>query len=364
MRIENINVRLSKMPIPNAPWTDSIHVVNHFEIITVDVTTDTGLVGHGYTYAAHGGGIPIASMLRDYCTPELIGKEVNPRRLWHEMWDFVQDLGAGGFTTFTIAALDIAFWDLLGKQLNAPLHALLGSVQDRIPVYGSGINLRKSMDELLDQVDGWVGKGYKGVKMKVGLDDITEDVERVAKVRERIGSLPLMVDANQGWDQSRAIAVAKALEPYNLAWIEEPLSRDDVYGNASLRRRISTPLALGENVYTLRDITNFLRNDAVDIVQCDVVRTGGPTAYMQIAAVAKAFNVPLAPHHAGEISGMVLASSTNGIFVEDVDGGTLSDLAVIRNFSQINDGYYTLTETPGHGLEFDLESLDSFGIAF
>jgi L-alanine-DL-glutamate epimerase-like enolase superfamily enzyme len=364
MRIDSITVRLSKMPIPNAPWSDSIHVVTHFEIITVEVTADDGTIGTGYTYVAHGGGTAVASLLRDDVAPHLIGREVAPRRLWFEMWDLVQDLGAGGFTTVALAAFDIAFWDLMGKALGAPLHALLGSVQDRIPVYGSGINLRKSMDELLDQVDMWLGKGYQGVKIKIGLPEIEQDVERVAKVRERIGSLPLMVDANQGFDQARAVAESRALEPYRIAWFEEPLARDDVYGASQLRARISTPLALGENVYTLRDITAFLRNDAVDIVQCDVVRTGGPTAYLQIAALARAFNVPLAPHHAGEISGMVLAASPNGIFIEDVDGGSLSDLRVIKNFDQFRDGWYELTDTPGHGLEFDLESLQAHEITY
>ncbi|MFT4285926.1 MAG: mandelate racemase/muconate lactonizing enzyme family protein [Protaetiibacter sp.] len=364
MRIDSIAVRLSKMPIPNAPWSDSIHVVTHFEIITVEVTADDGTTGTGYTYAAHGGGRSIATLLRDDVAPHLIGREVAPRRLWFEMWDLVQDLGAGGFTTVSIAALDIAFWDLLGRSLGVPLHALLGSVRDRIPVYGSGINLRKSMDELLDQVDMWVRKGYQGVKIKIGLPEIEQDVERVAKVRERIGALPLMVDANQGFDQSRAIAESAALEPYRLAWFEEPLARDDVYGAAQLRARMRTPLALGENVYTLRDITAFLRNDAVDVVQCDVVRTGGPTAYLQIAALARAYNVPLAPHHAGEISGMVLASSPDGIFVEDVDGGSLSDLRVIRDFRQIRDGWYEQSDAPGHGLELDLDSLRAHELAF
>lgn len=364
MRIEEITVRLGRMPIPNAPWSDSIHVVTHFEIIVSEIRTDDGTVGYGYTYAAHGGGTAIASLLRDDVAPHLIGAEVEPRKLWDRMWHLVQDLGAGGFTTVAIAAFDIAFWDLLGKRLGAPLHALLGSVHERLPVYGSGINLRKSIDELIDQVDHWVGLGYRGVKIKVGLDDIEEDVERVAKVRERIGRLPLMVDANQGWDQSRAIAEARALAPYAIAWLEEPLQRDDVLGAAALRPRLDAPLALGENVYTLRGITDFLRHDAVDVVQCDVVRTGGPSAYLDIASVARAFNVPLAPHHAGEISGMVLASCPNGIWVEDVDGGSLTDLSVIRDFTQISDGWYHLTDTPGHGLHFDLESIDAHAVAF
>jgi L-alanine-DL-glutamate epimerase-like enolase superfamily enzyme len=364
VRIESIDVRLSKMPIPNAPWSDSIHVVTHFEIITAEVRTDTGVVGTGYTYAAHGGGVSIAALLRDYVVPELIGREVEPRKLWLEMWNLVQDLGAGGFTTFALATFDIAFWDALGKELGTPLHRLLGSVQTRIPIYGSGINLRKSMDELLDQVDMWVGRGYRGVKIKVGLPEIEQDVERVAKVRERIGSLPLMVDANQGWDQPRAMAVAAALRPYNLAWIEEPLARDDLFGAASLRPRLGTPLALGENVYTLREIAKFIRADAVDIVQCDVVRTGGPTAYLEIAALARAFNLPLAPHHAGEISGMVLAASPHGIFVEDVDGGSLTDLGVIRDFDAFRDGHYELSDAPGHGLVFDTENLDAHAIRY
>ncbi|MGB3485406.1 MAG: mandelate racemase/muconate lactonizing enzyme family protein [Mycobacterium sp.] len=364
MRITDIDVRLSKMPIPNGPWSDSIHVVTHFEIVVVSVTADNGQTGHGYTYAAHGGGTSIASLLRDYVVPELVGKEVNPRRLWHEMWDLVQDLGAGGFTTVSIAAFDIAFWDLVGKTLGAPLHSLFGAVHDRLPVYGSGINLRMDLAQLLDQVDGWVGKGYGGVKIKVGRPEIDEDIERVAKVRERVGSRAIMVDANQGWDQSRAVAVSKALAPFDIAWIEEPLARDDVYGHAKLRRRIDTPVALGENVYTLRDITSFLRQDAVDVVQCDVVRTGGPTAYLSIAALAQAFNVPLAPHHAMEISGQVVASSPKALWVEDVDGGSLLDLGVVTHFDQIKDGYFVLDDAPGHGLEFDFANLDAHALKF
>jgi len=168
---------------------------------------------------------------------------------------------------------------------------VLGRMRDRIPVYASGINLGMSEDELLEQVKSWQASGYQGFKVKVGKPDVNEDVERLTKVRELIGAAPLMVDANQGWGPELAPRRINALRGLDLTWIEEPLISDDISGHARLRTQIETPIGVGENIYNIYQWRDYLASGAVDFVQADVVRVGGITPYLEIAALAQACDV-------------------------------------------------------------------------
>src|SRR5690606_3395252 len=122
-----------------------IHKVTHIEILLADITTDTGLVGTGFSHTSGVGGRMMMSALEELA-PELIGKEVNPRARWHDAWQYLRDNGPGGTTTLAIAAIDIALWDLVAKGYGVSVQKLLGQVRDRIPLYGSGINLNLSAE--------------------------------------------------------------------------------------------------------------------------------------------------------------------------------------------------------------------------
>src|SRR5208337_4765889 len=133
-----------------------------------------------------------------------------------------RDLGGGGFTTMALAGVDIALWDIVAKDAGKSLVEYLGQSRERIQAYASGINLNKPLDELLDQVRNWKRQGYTAFKIKVGRPDIEEDIERLTEVRKIIGGLPLMVDANQGWDVGQAVRRANAYQPLAPYFIEEP----------------------------------------------------------------------------------------------------------------------------------------------
>jgi L-alanine-DL-glutamate epimerase-like enolase superfamily enzyme len=255
-------------------------------------------------------------------------------------------MGGGGVTTTALAALDIALWDLTAKEVGKSLVALLGPVRERVLAYASGINLNKSEPELALQVRGWRAAGFKAFKIKIGKPEIEEDVERLTKVREVAGRLPVMVDANQGWDIGRAERAIHALEPQGPYWIEEPLLADDVEGHARLRARVRTPIAIGENVYTLQQFNHFLARGACDFVQADVVRVGGITPYLEIAALARAFGVPLAPHFMMELSGQLLCCLPHGHILESIDGGSLTDLGALSEPIRIEDGHFTPARAP------------------
>jgi len=139
---------------------------------------------------------------------------------------------------------------------------------------------------------------------------------------------------------------------------------DDIDGHARLRQLVRSPIAIGENVYTLQQFNQYLARGACDFVQADIVRVGGITPYLEVAALARAWNVPLAPHFMMELTGQVLCCLPNSYILENIDGGSLTDLrALVRPF-KIVDGWFTPpADVLGHGIEFDREALKRHAVA-
>lgn len=357
MKIEHVRSDTYRVPLVE-PWGDQTHRVTHIELVLVEVCADTGSVGTGFSYSVGVGGKAIQALLEWDIAPKIIGCEAAPRALWSRMWTEAHDAGGGGISTMALAAVDIALWDLLGKEQERSLVEMLGGFRSRIPVYGSGVNLNLTLPELEDQVCGWLAAGYAGVKIKVGKPDLEEDVERVAAVRRLLGPhRRLMVDANQGWDISSAQRAIKALAVHDLHWVEEPLLSDDVRGHARLRRLVDVPIAIGENVYTKFQFNDYLAQGACDFVQADVVRVGGITPYLEIASLAQTWNAPMAPHFLLEITGQVLCCVPNGEILEDVQGGSFRELGILAEDIGVDDGSFVPPSRPGHGIVFDLAAL-------
>ena len=354
MKIAAVDTQLASLPLLGGAWGDTIHHVTHIEVIVTDVTTDTGLVGTGFSHTSGVGGLTLKATLQHDIAPFVIGMEVAPRPIWHRTWKHIHDLGGGGVTTTALAALDIALWDLLAKEQGKPLTAILGGqCHERVPAYASGINLNKSSSELVEQLRGWKAAGFRAFKVKVGKPEIEEDVERLAQLREIAGRMALMVDANQGWDIGKATRAINAYERFGLTWVEEPLLCDDIDGHGRLRQLVRTPIAIGENVYTIQQFNQYLARGGCDFVQADIVRVGGITPYLDIAALARAWNVPLAPHFMMELTGQVLCCLPNAYILENIDGGSFTDLGALLEPMPIVGGYFTPPRKPGHGIAFD-----------
>lgn len=357
MRVEAVETATYRLPLAR-PWGDQTHQIDHIELVVADITTDTGLVGTGFSYSVGVGARAIAALLDWYIAPKLIGTVVAPRAQWHQLWRELHDAGGGGLSTMAIAACDIAFWDLVAKSRDEPLVALLGQFRESIPAYGSGVNLNLTATDLEEQVRRWIDAGYHGVKIKVGKPDRQEDLDRLAMVRGLVGKkLPLMIDANQGWDVATATQAIQDYEPFGLHWVEEPLLSDDIEGHARLRRRVRTPLAVGENVYTTYQFNDYLARGACDFVQADVVRVGGISPWLEVASLAATWGVPMAPHFMLEISGQLLCCIPNGHLLEDVEGGSFAELGILSEEMGVRQGRFTPPTRPGHGIVFDRTKL-------
>jgi len=364
MRIESVETRLYRVP-PTVRISDAIQSIHRWEWIVSTIRTDDGLVGTGWSYTLGMGGTGIRAIIDDYLAPLVVGMDARDvERIWNRCWLELHANGSGGFTTLALAPIDIALYDLLGKQAGVPLYKLLGGARDRIPAYGSGINMHLDGEPLREQMQGFLERGYRAVKMKVGREDPQEDVERVATVRETIGpKVMLLLDANQKWTAAEAVRRGEMLKRFSPFWLEEPILADDIPGHAHARAALGMPIALGETLFTRYQFADYIRAQAVDIVQADVPRVGGYTEWLKIARLAEAHNLPVAPHFAVELSVHALCAVPHGLILEDLEGGSLTDLGLLEEPWRVTGGWGVPPQRPGHGFVWNAAALKRYEVA-
>lgn len=347
MTIARVETRLRRIPLTR-PWGADVLDVG---VVPVTITTADGAVGHGFSWSPTIGARAVQALIDDDLAPWLIGQPASPE-IWQAAWQHIHEAGGGGVTTIALAGIDLALWDLACGQRS--LADTLGRHHERQPVYGSGVNLHYALDELVAQAARWRDAGYRGAKIKVGRPDLADDVDRVAAVRETIGDLPLMVDANQRWNLDQAVAAAEALAPFDLDWLEEPLRSDDTRGYRSLRAAVDVPIALGENVHTIHRFRDLIDAEAIDVLQPNIVRVGGVTPFLSIAALAREAGLTLAPHLLPELSAQLAFALPETTWVEDVEDALFASLGALSAPSgvTIEHGYASDAHAPGIGMRF------------
>lgn len=331
------------------------YLITHQELVLTTIETDTGLTGSGWCTTVGVGGLAIKSLLDAYLAQLLVGEDPrHTERLWEMLWSDCHFAGPGGLTTLAIATVDIALWDIKAKALGEPLYRLLGGGRIEVPVYASAVNLHLAKDALLAQVEDHLAQGYSVFKLKIGRSDTDEDLDRCRAVRRLIGAKrTLLLDANQKWRAAEAVQRCLALAEVNPGWIEEPILSDDVAGHAHVRAYGRIPVAIGEQLCNRFEFWNYVREGAADILQPNVWKVGGITEWMKIAALAQSANLSVAPHNALELSQHLVSATTSGYMVEKIFGSDLFDLGATQTPIEVRAGKITLSDKPGHGVEFD-----------
>ncbi|MEZ5801533.1 MAG: mandelate racemase/muconate lactonizing enzyme family protein [Nitratireductor sp.] len=335
---------------------DAMHGEHHtFEVITVEVTDADGASGTGYTSLA--GTMAVQSMI----SPAARSRQSQRHdadlieKLWEKIWWTTHYGGRGGPTVLALSAFDIALWDLKAKRAGLPLWKLLGGYDPAVPCYAGGIDLHLSASQLIAQTERNVERGYRAIKMKVGREQLSEDVEKLAAMRRHFGDgFPIMVDANMKWTVAEAIRAARAFVPYNPVWLEEPIIPDDVEGYARVAVEGGLPVAMGENMRTIWEFRHAVTVGKIAFPEPDVTNCGGVTPFMKIAHMAEAFNLPVTSHGAHDITVHLLAAVPNRSYLE-AHGFGLDEF--IEEPLKIVDGKAMAPDRPGHGIVFDRKSL-------
>jgi len=355
-RIAAIEPGFYRIPLPQV-LSDSTHgEMRAFELNTVRIRDADGAEGVGYTFTVGRNGAAVdAVLVREF--PEIMGSEEadHIERLWQKAWWALHYGGRGGPTVLAMSAFDMALWDLKARRAGLPLWNLLGGYDPKVPCYAGGIDLDLPLDKLLCQTEGNLAKGFRAIKMKVGRKRLAEDVARVSAMREHLGGgFPLMADANMKWTVDEAIRAARALQPYDLTWIEEPTIPDDPAGHARIVREGGLPVAVGENLRTLWEFKQFIACGGVTYPEPDVTNCGGVTPFMKIAHLAEAYNMPVTAHGAHDVTVHLLAACPNHSYLEAHGFGLERYIAEPL---RIEDGFAIAPDRPGHGIAFDWDGL-------
>ena len=307
-----------------------------------------------------------ARLINDMLAPMLMGRSVtHPSDVFESLSAATSVLalqsGEAGPFAQSIAGIDIALWDLFAKRAKTPLWRMLGGTSGRMRIYASGINPTGSVE----QAEAALRRGHRALKLKIGFD-AGRDRANLRELRRLAGDGFLAADVNQGWSIEQALQLAPPLEQYDLAWLEEPLRADRPWSEwRSLQKRLTIPLAGGENIAGRENFAAALSEGVLTVVQPDAAKWGGITGCLAVARDVLASKRHYCPHFLGGGIGLLasahlLAGSRGGglLEVDSNDNPLREDFC--GTVADIRDGEIVLPETPGLGIEPDVAKIEKY----
>ena len=375
MHIDKVETAWLRIPSPE-PQGLSGGYMTHSSDAVCRITTGDGHVGIG-----EGRGAPLHEICRivdEVFRPVLLGAD--PKRtqhLWQRCFRATHDQAGRvidglnpGSVRGALCAIDIALWDLKGKIAGMSVCELLGGKPDPVPAYiqkgfyVEGQGLSEMTDEALEELERG---GYRYLKMRVGRNGVKEAVERVEAMRDAIGDdIGLMVDVNSAWEPAEALEGARALEPYNLVWMEEPLPRrprtldpatyDWNIELGKLAEQTAIPLAAGESHQGLREFNELITRGRIRYMQLDVAKhSGGVSEWVKVQPICEANDIWMAPHLVPQFHVHLVAAAANGFIVECGDDKRQhpSWPHLFPGWPEVKNGKLPVPDGPGWGLDID-----------
>jgi len=317
MVITDIDTYILRLPLGSERFFSSQCAFPERNSLLVRIKTDEGITGWGEG-GQYGPPEPVESCIKHVLSDIIRGRDpMSPAVLWEEMYSKVRDFGQKGSYIEAISAIDIALWDIFGKAVNLPVSKLLGgSFRDSIPAYATGcyyrgedhLDYQISLDALKKEAKSYADSGFKMLKIKIGLLEIEQDMERVAAIRESVGQdVKLFVDCNHAYNSFTAVKAINTLEKFGVTFVEEPVLPEDLDGYRHVRSKVNIAVAGGECEYTRYGFKALITTGCIDIVQPDICVCGGISEWLKILSLAQAFGIFSIPHVWG--SGVALAAA-------------------------------------------------------
>jgi L-alanine-DL-glutamate epimerase-like enolase superfamily enzyme len=374
MKIRDVDAVWLHCPIPdeNQHISDFGRIAS-FDCALVTITTEDGLQGFGESKASVGSSGACASIvatIKNEIRPVLVGRDArNIVGIWETLYNGSRDhfalsrgrgfpaLGRRGLMISAMSGIDMALWDLLGKQLGAPVAQLLGGAcRDKIPAYASGG--WADVTRIGDQLQSYVDKGFCAVKMRVGVmdGDVNTSIARTRAARKRLGDeIKIMVDAHGTFSVSEAKRFCAGVADCDLFWFEEPVNADNHAGQGEVRAVAQMPIAAGESEFTRFDFRDLIEHRAVDVLQPDLAICGGITESARISHLAMAYQLALAPHAWG--SALSFAASVHlafaspaAVIIEYSLGANPMLHELVEEKSEVVEGQIKAPTLPGLGV--------------
>jgi galactonate dehydratase len=370
---------------------DTIRDREQPNLLWVHLHTDTGLVGLGETYYLPGA---VEAVIHDMIAAFVVGQSPFDReRIWDGVFSWANFFGFAGAEMRGLSAVDIALWDILGQALQQPIYKLLGGAcRTRIPIYNTCVNAGKYRDqdgflespaELARQLlaqdiramkiwpwdqfapqlqgripmgpAGWSAVGPSGAY--ISAKNVEQGLSSVRRIRDAVGSdMEILIEGHSRWDLNAAIRIARALEPYDVLWMEDMIKPDNAADLRRLAQETRVAHAVSERLITRYAFRDVLESGAARVIMPDLIWTGGITEGQKISVLANTYHLPIAPH---DCTGLVAlfanmhlcAATTNAMILETVrgfyDGGWYAQ--VYSDNIEIQSGEACIPQRPGLG---------------
>jgi L-alanine-DL-glutamate epimerase-like enolase superfamily enzyme len=368
MRIEAIETRVASVPL-GEPTAFSTRQLKRREYVIVRVVGESGASGFGYTYAGDSGGLWLQSGIDQLLAPRLRGHSVHSiDESWERIFRDLLLLGRRGALLRMLSAVEIALWDLLGRQAGLPLRRMLGGSEDSVSAYASGGYYRSGdpCDNVAAELGRYQELGFTDFKLKFGGLPLEVDVERVATARRVLGpGARLALDVNNGWQTlEQAMHAIEALRSFDIWWIEEPFMPDDVTNHSALAARSPIPIATGEIEATRWGFAQLVDRRAAHILQPDACVVGGIAEWRRVAALAASHDIPVAPHWHANLHAQLAAATPNCLTVEyfALAEGIYNFEQLVANPLRVENGRIVLDQTPGIGVELNWDAVDRYAL--
>lgn len=365
--IARLTARPVIVPMPN-PLMTGAGLVKDVPLALIDLERSDGVVGSTYLFCYTPPALkPTCRMLEEF-GDLIVGKAADPFGIERMLQAKLKLLGAAGIAGMALAGIDMALWDAAAKAAGLPLCRLLGGEATPSRAYNSnGLGLigpdkvGAETERLLAQD----GKGFRGVKLRLGYADPRDDLAAFRAAREAGGVAELPVDYNQALSAGEAaqrLAALEALEETRAGlgpfWAEEPIRADDYAGYASLRGRLATPIQLGENCWGPHDVGRAVEMQATDYLMPDAMKIYGATGWLRAAALAEAAGLPVSTHLFPEVSAHLMAVTPTAHRLEYVDWAE----PILAEGIRIEDGLAYPSTAPGSGIAWDEAAVARYAV--
>jgi L-alanine-DL-glutamate epimerase-like enolase superfamily enzyme len=352
MKITHVDTALLRVPLQQRTITDSQSTVTHVEFLQVVLQTDAGITGYGMNWSYTPGLRTAQIAVQENYAPVLLGKDPAFRKAIVKECFFTNHfIGRVGSTRVGLCAVEFALWDLACRQAGLPLWRHLGACRDKVKAYSTdGGWLSWSEADLVRDCTRLVERGFDAVKVKLGRPDPREDLRRIAAVRKAVGDhVDIMTDVNCAWTLATGKQYGSRLADFDVKWLEEPMKPEDVAMHAELAHAITTPIAVGETLFTREAFRDYIAAGAVHYVQADATKLLGIDEWLEVAALAASHNLPVVPHTNVQhtLHAQLAAATPNCVLVENCYE-SLHDMW--QEPIRVVDGHYGLPQEPGVGL--------------
>lgn len=355
LAIEHVATRVVTTPLPEPIPHPFMGERTQFSSLVVEVVCSDGCVGIGYASLENPRFTLAVRSVVQGLEDALKGQDPLRRAFLHDrLWNLTVDLLHDGASNIAQAAIDMALWDICGKQAGLPVWRLLGGYRDRVPAYASGFLWRHHGNERLEaDAARLAAEGWKAMKLRLGGGrTLAQDVERARLVRRTVGpDVRLMVDALWGLTPLEGVRMARELAELSYTWLEEPVREGDFAGLAQVKAGNALPVAGGERISRLQMIPQLIR--AVDHAILDVSHLGGLTPAVKAAAMLDVHNLPISTHSYCAISVQLLAGLRTGAWLEHMDWWDV----LFTDAPRQRDGMIAMSEAPGLGLTLNEDYL-------